>query len=419
MKKNLMAIASLLVAAMLLMVSCAQEVKAPENNGLIEAKLSVGYGRGLGVTGDTKTDNIALTYTMSHQWTDSNTAETVVGDKTQETYFTDGGNIGYVTPGLWTVNVFAYAKDESGKATGNAIFEGTANAYISSQNSSVTVYLAPTSSQTNTLKFNITMQDLVGSDVAAENKGDGSFKIVYSVYDTTGSTAIKDKVELTEKTPSDTNNDGKNDTTTYKGSTTLTSGFYRVNVAIYSVTKNESNEDVETPVGGITKGFLLSGGKEATISGHIEPSDYENVSIDAVYVNVKTSLGVEGAAKVDGKDYYSVKYVNGSDAKVTVTMTYNTQNANGLTKTVTTFWSVDGSERNGENDQVANYNKKEFTFSEPGIKNITCTTVYDVTGHEVNEEGETVVAHYYFADSQTITVLVDPTEYNDSLNSAK
>ena len=100
-------------------------------------------------------------------------------------------------------------------------------------------------------------------------------------------------------------------------------------------------------------------------------------------------------------------------------MTDNTQNANGLTKTVTTFWSVDGSERNGENDQVANYNKKEFTFPEPGIKNITCTTVYDVTGHEVNEEGETVVAHYYFADSQTITVLVDPTEYNDSLNSAK
>lgn len=419
MKKNFMAIASLLVAAMLLMVSCAQEVKAPENNGLVEAKLSVGYGRGLSVTGDTKTDNIALKYTMSHQWTADSAAETVIGDKTAETSFTDGGKIGYVTPGLWTVNVYAYEKDSNGAATGNKIFEGTANAYISNQNDSVTVYLAPTSSQSNTLKFSITMQDLVGTDVAEGNTGKGSYKLVYSVYGTTGTNAVQnydksvtlDKVVLTGSS--------SNHVTTYAGTTTLSSGFYRVNVAIYSIPEGKTEVEDGTLVGGITKGFLLSGGKEATISGHIEPSDYENVSIDAVYVNVKTSLGVEGAAKVDGKDYYSVKYVNGSDAKVTVTMTDNTQNANGLTKTVTTFWSVDGSERNGENDQVANYNKKEFTFSEPGIKNITCTTVYDVTGHEVNEEGETVVAHYYFADSQTITVLVDPTEYNDSLNSAK
>ena len=412
MKKNFMAIASLLVAAMLLMVSCAQEVKAPENNGLVEAKLSVGYGRGLSVNGDTKTDNIALKYTMSHQWAADSTTETVIGDKTVETSFTDGGTIGYVTPGLWTVNVYAYEKDSNGAATGNKIFEGTANAYISNQNDSVTVYLAPTSSQNNTLKFEITMQDLVGTDVAAENNGDGSFKIRYSVYGATGSTAIKDKVELNEKTPSDTNNDGKNDTTTYKGSTSLESGFYRVNVAIYSVTKNESNEDVETLVGGITKGFLLSGGKEATISGHIEPADYENVSIDAVYVNVKTSLGVEGATKVEGKGYYKVDYA-ASGVKVTVTMTDNTQNATGLTKTVTTIWSVDGTEKTPEDEQVANYNKKEFPFTEPGIKNITCTTVYDVTAPAV---GSAEATHYYYADSQTITVLVDPTTYNNSIS---
>lgn len=412
MKKNFMAIAFLLVAAMLLMVSCAQEVKAPENNGLVEAKLSVGYGRGLSVKGDTKTDNIALKYTMSHQWTADSTTETVIGDKTVETSFTDGGRIGYVTPGLWTVNVYAYEKDSNGAATGNKIFEGTANAYISNQNDSVTVYLAPTSSQSNTLKFSITMQDLVGTDVAEGNTGKGSYKLVYSVYGTTGTDAVKnydksvtlDKVELTGTST--------NHVTTYAGTTTLASGFYRVNVAIYSIPEGKTKVADGTLVGGITKGFLLSGGKEATISGHIEPSDYENVSIDAVYVNVKTSLGVEGATKVEGKGYYKVDYA-ASGVKVTVTMTDKTQNATGLTKTVTTIWSVDGTEKTPEDEQVANYNKKEFTFIEPGIKNITCTTVYDVTAPAV---GSAEATHYYYADSQTITVLVDPTTYNNPIS---
>ena len=65
MKKNFLKIAALLIAAMLLVVSCSQEVKAPENDGLVEAKLSVGYGRELLVSGDTKINNIVLTYTMS------------------------------------------------------------------------------------------------------------------------------------------------------------------------------------------------------------------------------------------------------------------------------------------------------------------------------------------------------------------
>ena len=42
--------------------------------------------------------------------------------------------------------------------------------------------------------------------------------------------------------------------------------------------------------------------------------------------------------------------------------------------------------------------------------------MYKVTGHKVNEDGETVVDYYYFADSQTVRVFVDPTTYNNSLN---
>ena len=44
MKKNFMAIASLLIAAMLLVVSCAPEAKV-EDDGLVNASFSVAYGK--------------------------------------------------------------------------------------------------------------------------------------------------------------------------------------------------------------------------------------------------------------------------------------------------------------------------------------------------------------------------------------
>ena len=244
MKKNFLKIAALLIAAMLLVVSCSQEVKAPENNGLVEAKFSVGYGRDLIVNGDTKTEDIALTYKMTHQWKNDDVAEIIVGDRNVETYFTDGGNIGYVTPGLWKVEVFAYEKGSDNKAIRNAIFEGTANAYISNQNSSITVYLAPTSTQVNTLNFSITMQDLVGTDVSTENTGNGSYKLVYNVNDTKGTAVGTANTALTAGTSS-------NHVTPYTGTTILASGFYRVNVAIISITTNEQRQNVEKTVGGI------------------------------------------------------------------------------------------------------------------------------------------------------------------------
>lgn len=427
MKKNFLKIAALLIAAMLLVVSCSQEVKAPENDGLVEVKLGVGYGRDLDVSGATDITNMVLKYTMEHKWTDNSATETIVGDKLDKTEFTDGQPIGYVTPGLWTIKVYAY---EIGKSSENdrTIFEGEAQAYFSNKNSSVTVYLAPTSSQSNTLKFSITMQDLVGTGVAEGNTGEGSYQLVYSVYGTTGENAVQnydgsatlDKVVL--------NGSSSNHVTTYAGTTTLASGFYRVNVSIYSIPKNKTISD-GTLVGGITKGFLLSGGKTAEIKGHIEPSDYKNVSIDAVYLNVNTTLEASGTeasgteasgtevSVVDSeKGYYKIDYTNGG-VTVKVTMTDHTEKGD-LSAEPTVFWSAVS---DGETavSQTINVYEKEFTFNAPGYKYITCTTVYRVTGHKVNEAGATVGADYYFADSQTIRVFVDPTSYNNGLNGNK
>ena len=400
MKKNFMAIASLLIAAMLLMVSCSQEVKAPENNGLVKAKLSVGYGRDLDVSGDTNTSEIVLKYTMEPLWNIDGASEVIHGKKDTKTPFTDNGTIGYVTPGLWEVKVFAYEKDKATESD-KTIFEGTANAYFSNQNSSVTVYLAPTSSQNNTLNFEITMQDLVGTGVAEGNTGKGSFKLVYSVYDTTGTIVDnKNKVVLSEKTLSDTNGDEKNDTTTYKGSTTLASGFYRVNVSIISVTKNEEGQDVEKTVGGISKGFLLSGGKIAKISGHIEPSDYENVIIDAFYIDVKTKITANTVSYTAAEDSS-----NSAKAAITLTVSDNGTTGNKGTITPSYIWYV----ANTETTEYTSTNAANFTvtFKAPGYKNISCQTIYSV-----DVDGET----YSFADFQTVQVYVDPLKFGTTEN---
>ena len=395
MKKNFLAIASLLIAAMLLMVSCNQEV-APKNN-LVEARLSVGYGRDLAVTGDTNTSNISLTYKMKPLWTNAQgTTENIHGKKESETLFTEDKPIGYVTPGLWEVEVFAYetAKKEGDTLATNAIFTGKANAYFSNQKSTVTVYLAPVSDQenTNTLNFEITMQDLVGDNSLTVNNGNGSFKLVYSVYGTTGSAAIKDKVELTEKVYSDSNNDKVNDTTTYKGSTTLASGFYRVNVSVISV-DNTGKEDL---VGGITKGFLLSGGKTATISGHIEPSDYEKVSIDAFYIDVKTIV-TAGSVKYD-----NATSVEAADAKATVEFTATDDGTSGNTNSsrISYIWYV--ADTGKTNVVTTNENTYKVEFKAPGWKTVTCQTIYSV---DVDDDT------YSFADTQSTQVYVNPEDF--------
>ena len=402
MKKNFLMVASLLIAAMLMVVSCSQEV-APktDNNGLVEARLNVGYARDLSVSGDTNTSNISLTYKMKPKWENAEgTKEVIYGKKESETPFTEDSPIGYVTPGLWEVDVFAYEKkkDESSTAATSPIFTGTANVYFSNQNTKATVYLTPTSNQSNTLTFSITMQDLFGDGALTENKGDGSYKLVYTVYGT-GDEVVTEKTEEKKSlnrielpgTQKDSNNDGVYDSKLYEGSATLASGFYRVNVSIYSLPKNETDVSNGTLVGGITKGLLLSGGKSATISGHIEPSDYEKVTIDAVYIDVKTTISET--------TQYKAAYGNDA-AKAEVTFNVSTNGTSGNTSgaEISYIWYV---AQNGTTE-VTSTNKETYkvTFKAPGYKTVTCQTIYTV------KDGNN--AEYSFADTQSKQVYINP-----------
>lgn len=231
----------------------------------------------------------------------------------------------------------------------------------------------------------------------------------YSIYKGSSDTATKSGT-LSRATvdPSTVGGAATNISKYTKTESALESGYYRVTVSVYDKKNSKT-------VGGITKGFLISNDATAKISGHIEPSDYENVTIDAVFVDVDTVLSVSGATFVQDKDYYKVDYVDGSSVKVTVTMTDNTTTASGLTVSKTLFWNTFSDETEVNDDkaiQTANSDSKEFTFTAPGHKYVTCTTVYAVTGTSTGMTETT----YYYADTQEVHIYVDPTNYNNSLN---
>ncbi|MGN0839771.1 MAG: hypothetical protein ACI4NB_02950 [Candidatus Ornithospirochaeta sp.] len=400
MKKNFLMVASLLIAAMLLVVSCAQEVKAPENNGLVEVRIGVGYGRDLKVEGDTKTEDVVLKYTMTQGWTNSTVenTETVYGAASNEV-FEDNQPIGYVTPGLWYITVDAYEKDDDTDDTNNTkkIFTGTASAYFSDQNNSVTVYLAPVTTSNNKIQFDIDMQDLLGSSVDAS--GNGSYKLTYSIYGT-GTTPItigdtvQSNIEIDTKTPNSTTH-----VTNYKRLVSgLNSGFYRVTVSVYSCyTTNEEGQSVdhEDLIGGITKGMLLTNNQTATVKGHIEPSDYEKVTIDALYIDVETEVKVEGP--VYKAAVPATENSEGSVAKASVVFKVedSTDSSTKGGATPSYIWSV----VNDGRVVTSNQNSLTVDFTAPGWKTVSCQTIYKVTYKNVD---------YYFADTASTQVYIDP-----------
>lgn len=412
MKKNFLMVASLLIAAMLMVVSCTQEVAS--KNELVEARISVGYGRDLTVENETKTSDLVYTYTMSHQWDDlDSVSERIYGDQTTEKPFTDKGSIGYVTPGLWSINVKAYnagsvTTNEQGVTviTGNPLFSGNANAYFSNQKKDVVVYLAPVENQTNYLSFDITMQDLVGTGNGVTS-GAGSYELRYEIEGKGSYTGLANASSpALTGTLAPNKNEGK-DTTTYKlagndSKVSLKSGFYTVTVSVYSI--EEGSDD--KLVGGIRKGFLLAGNANATVKGHIEPSDYEKITVDALYIDVKTAVEVE---KVDGVEKITYTPASGSEgAKASVKFyvddnTDETTDENTIAKAEKSYvWYVAD---NGTTTPISS-NTDEFTvtFKAPGYKTVTCQTIYTVTD-------DTTGKKYFFADTKSNQVFIEPDKF--------
>lgn len=381
MKKNFLKVAALLIAAMLLVVSCSQEV-APKNedNGLVDAKLNIAYGRDLLVSGDSKAEDFYLEYTTKILWSDGSAddgyTEGVVGAVAAGKKLEADGKLGWLTPGYWEITVNAYERDGSGNRKGSIIFTGTTNAYFSSKINKATVFLAPVKSANNSIEFDFFMQDLGAYDT--------DFVVKYSISKNGESFASNVKFNKT----SDANNevfsvnDGKGHQSEYKKKVTgLSSGYYTVTVAVYEV--KEGRENLK---GGVTKGMLLAG-NEAKVSGHIQPSDYVGSFVNAYFIDVDTELTA------------STPVYTANSAKVVFSLSDNTKTGlygvglNDISKSY--IWSFDGKVSNPEN--VAS--DQEKTYDAPGDKNVSCTTIYSYTVSEKEK--------YFWADTQSVQVKIE------------
>ena len=398
MKKNFLKVAALLIAAMLLVVSCSQEVKAPENNGLVEAKLTTTFGRDIEIKDGTSTSALTYKYTMVPNWNggDKVGTEDISGIVNNETVVEKDKSLGWVTPGLWTVKVFAYDGEQK-------VFEGENDAYFSNKNNKVTVYLRPVDdANNNKLTFNIEMQDL---DVNG-----GLYKLKYSVVgtpktDEDGSDATTNKTGELTRSDSAKQNVGvytldENDTKL----NALPSDYYRVTVSIY--------DGDNKLLGGITKGVLLSNGDEGKVTGNIEPSDYIKAQFDVKLINVVTSL-IPGNVAYYSDTAYSVTTETDNTAKaakVVITLKNDTIITNyddsididedGIS--ITHTWYVDGETVASPNPNaetgVDGAGNKTLTLKDtvPGYKNVSCQTIYSMT----DSNGVT----YYWANTASVQV---------------
>lgn len=382
MKKNFMAIASLLIVAMLLVVSCSQEI-APkdDNNGLVKASLSVGYGRDIKVDNVTDANGLTVQYKMTPQWTDDTSEpDTITNPASDFKTLPANGNLGWLTPGYWLIEVKA-SKDNKD------VFSGSVYSYFTDNKTSAVVYLNPVNTTNKcSISMEVSMQDIKDKVDIKDEQGnktgerDVAYSLKYDILTGTGTSKLTNG-----PLPMDSSEDTTPDNiTTYKASLgNLDAGFYTA--VVYVVDENGDT------VGGIRKGFLLTNGDNATLTGHIEPADYSNVTINAVYVDVNIKLTAGTPSKTtDNK--YSV------NVKAEDLTSFDNIPAKKDDFEVTYIWMVNGEVK----DQIANPTRSGeniiFTFDKPGYKNIACQAVYK------SKSKDTV----YFTETASIYVLVNP-----------
>lgn len=387
MKKNFMAIASLLIAAMLLVVSCAPEanVEGKVEDGLVNASFGVAYGKDVTVAVNGNVD-IHYTYTLLPKWSELENGVPIygkiengdergdLGDKKINASF---GTIklGYVTPGLWEITV-------EGKIGDNVVMRGVTNVHFRNAGTGVTasktatVYVAPVNSVTSgKLSISIQMEDLGNSTANAIS------------YTLDNGTAVS-----LSRPDNPTNN-------VY----TYTETLDNVKSGYHYITFTVPGYD-----GGVTKSFLMlpgsaatSGGNDVTISGSIIPSKFveSGTSINVISLGQKNiSVG-----NTEFKDSQGPVTVTGG-SNVTVSIgAFTTPNApygaTGVSQNVSYQWYLDG--KKSGNANVGTTSATISVPTDPGYYNITCiaTFSYTLDGVQYN---------IYGSEKQTAIVFVAP-----------
>lgn len=376
MKKNFLKVAAMLIAAMLMVVSCTQEI-APVNNELVEARLGLAYGKDVTVTvADGKV--ITYTYELAPQWSAVNNGTEIYGATKKEEPINNGTtyklsdpvtdeNLGKVTPGLWKITVRGYTEyvDENNK--GKLVLFGSNNAYFVNGASAATVIVSPVISEgKGTVEITLEMQDLGNGNDISKNAINCTIHNVTSGNDyaktINGESVTSIPLERAKSTTKDN---------VYVYSLNLTDVKAGFNTITFT-TPEVAGE------GGIVKTFLVIPGNDVEIKGSVYPSEFQTGKATIKVVNMKgASLTVTGAEETDKKIYELT-----NNKSYIISVNDSALNLNdlelpaGSTEGKTTYtWYVNGSQvKTGTGDSNKSYS---FQKSAAGDYTVTCTIQYE------------------------------------------
>lgn len=256
---------------MLLVVSCTQEV-APKNedNGLVEAKLNVAFGKEINIAPENQNASIYYYYTLTPMWgalddgvrygEGTYTLGTGTYSSTPNEIITTS-----VTPGLWKIEVKGYLEQIGPDSTAKHVLYGVTKSYINKDTNNIVVYVAPVTDESNEggLSIRLEMEDLEenGAVTTVQYSIDGeSTKFDLKKVDDDGQKLyVHDYI---------TENDLE-----------LAAGFHTIT---FSLTNDYK--------GGVTRSFLIIPGQTVSITGSIYPSKFENESASISILSLGTGM---------------------------------------------------------------------------------------------------------------------------------
>ena len=391
MKKNFLMVASLLIAAMLMVVSCTQEV-APKNE-LVKASFSVGFGKDIQIK-DFDGKNITYEYSVQPKWSKLEsgvdpygavTNKKIEGEKSISQRVTNQ-TIGYLTPGLWEVTVKGYINYSSAESKGKLVLEGQKTTYITKDRSVVTVLVYPITEGTAKVSFDLEMQDL-------ENNNEIRVEFYDIKGNQQGNTVILKKgvdgVSVTKI-------EGKAAYKYVKGaSESDTNVFELPSVGYYTVKVYVPNYK-----GGYVRTFLATKDSTIAITGSVYPSEFIESSLNIVSVNVNNAtVSVSGTPSDNKKNDLSnnvIKYYDHNSMMTfalddtantylkddEVTSLTTNSNVSNIERTPEYKWYINSTEVTNTSFPTASVSedgkKLEYTFA-PGSYSVSCVITYSVT----------------------------------------
>lgn len=381
MKKNFLMVAALLIAAMLMVVSCTQEV-APKNE-LVEAKIGLAYGRDVEIKVDlpenTNKKVITYKYSLSPKWNQLDKGTKIFGEVTDKPIDDSYGvsdpvnnvNIGPLTPGLWEITV-------KGFAGGVQVLEGKTAAYfVNGGDNTATVFVSPIeTTKTETVKIELKMEDL-GSD--AKNV------INYSVSNLANGNTINGSLVKSKNTDA---------SYTYKAKTGETEGI-QLTAGYNTITFTTSTDAGE---GGITKTFLLIPGLPVIIKGSVYPAEFVTGTASIQILNMNgATLGIKNGVDDVTEDTNDKVYklTNGTDYSISVdderlnlAQVTSSLPAGTITGSPKYTWFVNGKE---VTENISDDGKTlKFNKTAAGDYTVTCTIELDYTYHDAKNGTSTV-----------------------------